>query len=153
MKNIKLITGLFGFILIIFSIISYKLGQSNQIKIQEQYSIDYLLNLVKKKEVNKIDSLITENLLIESVKTRHFYDDQSEDFCKGFIKNDAKIAVAKDVVVLLQYFTKTKSFIDSDTLKIYEYVKPQDSIFINVPISKPELTSQIDVKIISVDVE
>lgn len=147
MKNNKFQIIIFIISLLIVSAISYHYGKSAQNELHRNLSINDLLNLVKDKEIENIDHLVTESLEFES---DYYYE---KAVCRGYIYNNAVVVKAKDVKIVLDYYTKTKSLIDTDTIEIYEYVNPKDSIYINVPIVKPKLTSQVDIKIQSVKVE
>jgi hypothetical protein len=138
---------------IIFLFIGYKIGANSEVKLFNEKTVDELLQQVKTKEFQKIDSLISENLIIVTEDSDSYFDSENIDICRGYIKNNAKVTIAKDIIIQLSYFTKTKSLISSDTLKIFEYIQPNDSLLINERINKPKLTNLVEISILSVKVE
>lgn len=86
------------------------------------------------------------------VRDNWFRDDDYET--QGYhlnctIKNTASIAVFKDVVLKVSYYSQTRSLIDAEEITIYEYFKPNTETPFSKLLSPPDEMSAFDVAIIS----
>ena len=66
---------------------------------------------------------------------------------EGHISNKASVAVYKDVVIQIDFYTKTNTYIDSKVYTIYEYIKPYGKASFKFKMSTPGNFQIYNVKI------
>ena len=73
---------------------------------------------------------------------------------EGDITSSATVAQFKDVVLKVNFYTKTGTFLGSEDFVVYEFVNPGQSVHFKIKSFGPEGSEKIDVKIseaVSVD--
>jgi|LauGreSBDMM110SN_4_FD.fasta_scaffold26608_2 hypothetical protein len=73
---------------------------------------------------------------------------------EGDITSSATVAKFKDVVLKVNFYTKTGTFLGSEEFVVYEFVNPGQSVHFKVKSFGPESAEKIDVelsKAVSVD--
>lgn len=108
---------------IILAIIFYFIGSNNgkldQIEVEKNYTLEELTENLKKKESEQIKELVNHSLkLIYSTRRSYSYyrDDITEYYVNGYIKNNCNVAIAKDLVIKVDFYTKTRKLISSENL-------------------------------------
>jgi hypothetical protein len=88
-----------------------------------------------------VDGKLWENLIGQTV-------------IEGDISSSATVAKFKDVVLKVNFYTKTGTFLGSEDFVVYEFVNPGQSVHFKIKSFGPEASEKIDVKIseaVSVD--
>jgi hypothetical protein len=68
---------------------------------------------------------------------------------KGTITNSATIAIFKDIVLDITFYSKTNTVISTETNTVYDYFEPNSTKNFKLKLKAPKGTSSVDWKIIS----
>jgi hypothetical protein len=66
---------------------------------------------------------------------------------EGDITSSATVAQFKDVVLKVNFYTKTGTFLGSEDFVVYEFVNPGQSVHFKIKSFGPEAAEKIDVQI------
>ena len=83
---------------------------------------------------------------MQFLSTNGTYHDQfigSKVVLEGTITNSATLANFKDVVLEVKYYTKTKTFISSENIIIYEYFPARNSKSFKIKRDAPNRTASV----------
>jgi hypothetical protein len=67
----------------------------------------------------------------------------------GELKSKATVANYKDIVLEVQYFTQTETYLGSKQFTIFQYLRPNQSISFGEKFYSPSKTSKISVSVVS----
>ena len=117
------------------------------------------ISKIKDKLRQKEISLGIKNLIITGTMSENKVKTHSADFfhhteyksdgylIKGFIKNNATLAVFKDAVVTVNFLSTTSSIMNTKTFTIYQFYAPHSSVQFEYKIDPPEGFSEWDIQI------
>ena len=117
------------------------------------------ISKIKDKLLQKEISLGVKNLIITGTMSENKVKTHSADFfhhteyksdgylIKGLIKNNATLAVFKDAVISVNFYSPTSSKMNTKTFTIYQFYKPQSSVQFEYKIEPPEGFSEWDLHI------
>lgn len=71
---------------------------------------------------------------------------------KGAVRNNAKIAVYKDVELELSFFSKTGVLLEKDSEKVYEVIEPGKSAEFKTKYFAPKGTDSVGIKVVGAKV-
>lgn len=67
----------------------------------------------------------------------------------GTIKNNASVAIFKDVVLRLSYLSQTQSVISSEDYTVYKYVEPNHSVEFDLTVHPPDAFVKMQIDVVS----
>jgi hypothetical protein len=114
---VGIITGAIGF----FS--GKTVGYDEAEMMQNYRSVESIKSDLKEREVKMITTLLNGTARIETRKEGGLFSSKKSSYLTGNIQNNALIAKAKDVNVIVTFLSKTKSEIGKAEFTIYEYIE------------------------------
>ena len=82
-----------------------------------------------------------------SVSGRTWENLSGETVIKGDIKNNATIAQFKDVILVVDFYTKTNTHLGSQRFVVYEFVKPGQSAHYKLKMIAPAGTENVNISV------
>lgn len=131
--------------------------KTNNVEINEGYSNKRYHNSTQSKE-NDDELALMELYEIERKQPTKYlslkYDIDNKILSskikvKGTIYNDAIVAVFKDVVLKITYYSKTGSFLKEDYEVIYQYVYSTEPVNFKFNLSPPKQSKQINIQVVN----
>jgi len=116
---------------IVTGVIGFSVGQTNGYasaeKIQSYRGVELIKSDLKQREIEMIATLLDGSAQIETRSEGGLFNKEKSRWLTGKIQNNALLAKAKDVKVIVKFLSKTNSEIGKAEFTIYEYIEPKDS--------------------------
>ncbi len=108
---------------------------------------------IYEKSMKKLEERETKNpLQFLTITSKDKHNLIGQTVIKGTINNNAKIAVYKDVLLELSFFSKTKVLLEKDKETIYELVAPGKAVDFKTKYFAPKGTDSVGIKILNAKV-
>ena len=88
----------------------------------------YLKKLLRDKEIENILVQLEIKSSLETKDEGGLFSIKNVTYIKGYIKNNSSAAKAKDIKLIVTFYSKTKSSIGEREITIYDYINPNSSI-------------------------
>ncbi|MDO7174097.1 hypothetical protein [Mariniflexile sp. AS56] len=118
---VGIITGAIGFFA------GKTVGYDEAERMQKYRSVESIKSDLKEREIKIVSTLLNGTARIETRNEGGFFSSKKSKYLTGKITNNALVAKAKDVKVIVTFLSKTKSEIGKAEFTIYEYIEPGKS--------------------------
>lgn len=118
---VGIITGAIGFFY------GKTVGYDEAERRQSYRSVESIKSDLKQGEIKMISTLLNGTARIETRNEGGLFSRKKSKYLTGKISNNALVAKAKDVKVIVTFLSKTKSEIGKAEFTIYEYIEPGKS--------------------------
>ncbi len=153
MKNI-IISILIGLVLGVIGFYSgYKKGYQSAENVQMFRSVDEIKVELKAREEEDISSYLKGKASIKKIDEGSWFKSKYVQYFSGQLTNSATLASAKDVILNIDFFSKTGSKMGHQKITIYEFVEPGKTIEFKERINVPGKVEDFKFQIIEVKSE
>lgn len=115
-------------------------------------SIDEIKHELREREEVDILSYLQGNISIKTVDEGSFLTTKNVQYFMGSLASSATLAVAKDVKINIDFFSKTGSKIGNQEMTIYEFIQPGAKVSFKEKINVPEKVTEFKFEILDAGV-
>ena len=133
--------------------IGFEKGLESANVIQVTKSLDEIRNELRVREQEVISSLIDAKVDLLKIDEGGLFKTEYVQYIDGYLTNNASLAIAKDVALNVDYYSKTGTKIKNQKITIYEFIKPGGTFEFKKRIDDSEEVYEIKFQIIDVKSE
>lgn len=116
----------------------YASGQADAGRIKHIPTIEELTTELKRQESENIIAYLNSESRVRTIDEGDLFTIDNVHYFQGTLSNNAHLATAKDVVLEIDFLSKTGAKVGSQKITIYEFIRPQQEIHFKERINLPE---------------